>query len=114
MCPRDIGTDIDRCERILSETPRLLSYLRNPDFVSGKLDTVQDFVELLEEANPSLGIILYQLYGLLLKDNEVRQIIREECTSVEDDDEFFPFFMLFCTIMVYSEHIKLGMKSGGE
>ena len=112
--PLDIGASIDRCERILSGTPKLLRKLRNPDFVSGKLDSVQDLAKILGGRNPSLGISLLQLYTLLLQDNDIREIVRRECTVVEQDAEFFPFFMLFCAVLVYTEHIALGKKSGSE
>lgn len=112
--PIDMGASIDRCERTLSETPKLLRKLQTPNFVTKKLESVQDLAEVLGGRNPSLGITLLHLYTLLLKDDEIRKIMRKECQAVERDAEFFPFFMLFCAVIVYSEHIKLGKKSGSE
>jgi len=112
MCPIDIGTAIDRCERTIVETPRLLSLLHNPDRISTTMGIVKDFVRLLGK-NPSLGIILRQLNTILLDDDELRTVLKTEC-KVEDDSELFPFFMFFCTIIIYTEYIRLGEESGGE
>lgn len=93
---------IDRCERIINNTPRLLSRLHNADFI---LDKMKQVKVVLPGRNPSLGIVLRQLYAILFDDKPLREIIRSECEQNFEDDQIFPFFIFWCTVIVYTEYI---------
>jgi len=114
MSPLDIGSAVDRCIRLLQGTPILYKTLTKPEFVSGKLDKIQELSELLGNPSPPLRLVFHQLYSFLLEDEEIRRIIRKDCNRAEQDNDFFPFFLFFCSVVVYVEHIKLGKKRGDE
>lgn len=95
---------IDRCERKINKTKKLLSLLQSSDFILAKMKQVK---VAFPGENPPLGMVFSQLYSLLLRDNTFREIIRSESEHGFEDDPIFPFFIFWCTVIVYSNNIKM-------
>lgn len=95
---------IDRCERKINDTKKLLSLLQNSDFVSSKMKQVK---VAFPRENPPLGMVFSQLHSLLLRDGGLREIIRSESEEGFEDDPIFPFFIFWCTVIVYSNYMKM-------
>lgn len=95
---------IDRCERKINDTKKLLSLLQSSEFASSKMKQVK---VAFPGENPPLGMVFSQLYSLLLRDGKLREIIRSESENGFEDDQIFPFFIFWCTVIVYSNYIKM-------
>jgi len=109
VCPIDITSTLSKCEEMLVENKTLSRQLLHPDFVSTKMNTVQGLEDVLGR-KLSLGMVLDALYGDLVRDKTIKKILEKD-TTVKNDADFYSFFMFFCAVLIYTEHIVLARKS---
>lgn len=99
----DIKVRLSQCCDIVDETPRLNDLLHNAEFVANKMKQV-----LYVFGEVSLGLTLNALSSVLQGDKSIISIIKEECgEDLPSDDKVFPFLMLYCSIVVFTEYIKI-------
>lgn len=104
MITSNFAWTIDRCERIINNTPKLLSLLHNSDFILDKMNQIK---VVFSGRNAPLGMVFSQLYSILFCDEPLRKIVRSECEQNFEDDQIFPFFIFWCTVIVYTKHIEI-------
>ena len=98
----DVMWMVDRCEQIVTDTPKLLSYILDVDYISNSMKKVKS---VFQEKNPPLGMVLRQLHIILTADKSLRKIIRSECEQNFESKPMFPFFMFWCTVIMYTEYL---------
>jgi hypothetical protein len=95
---------LDRCEEILNGTDELNKLLHNPEFVQKKMGHLKTAFPGASSST-TLSLVLIQLCSLLGGDEDIRNIIRTRCGTLHRD-AIYPFFIMYCSFVVYVEHVK--------
>jgi len=103
MSVLDIQGRLRECSDIVGKTPRLNDLLHNAEFVVNKMKQV---FSLFKE--PSLALVLNLLSTILQGDENIIRILKEECgEDLISDDAVFPFLLLYCSFITFTEYIKI-------
>ncbi len=101
----DIASIIDKCEQHVAETPKLSKLLHDSEFVMDKINKVKSVFD-----SNCIALILNQLTVLLRQDTAVKKILKDECGALSDED-YYPHFLLYCSMVIYIEYIQINAKS---
>lgn len=88
---------------LIKGTERLNEQLHTPEFIVKKMKNV---LQLFPEA--SIYLTLKQLSAYLMEDKNIKKIVDQEIDeNFSKDEKIYPFFLLYCSIIVYVEYINI-------